>query len=119
MERLIVPVAVLNVGVAADLDAGEVELRLMFDNRKDHARVIFKGASRYLVNDFLMQNVIYSMDVLTDFESDEYKRALDALDNSYSWGRNKPRKNIAVITATLGAELFIEFDSLAVESIAR
>ncbi|HEX3636166.1 MAG TPA: hypothetical protein VHV99_11860, partial [Paraburkholderia sp.] len=61
-------------GVAADLDAGEVELRLMFDNRKDHARVIFKGASRCLMNDFLIQNIIYSMDVLKDFESDEYKR---------------------------------------------
>ncbi|AXL49003.1 hypothetical protein DSC91_000634 [Paraburkholderia caffeinilytica] len=107
------------LGVAADLDIGEVELRLMFDNKKDYARVIFKGASRCLVNDFLIQNIIYSMEVLTDFEADEYKQALGALDNSYSWGRNKPRKNIAAITATLGAELFIEFDSLAVESIPR
>ena len=89
----------------------------MFDNKKDHARVVFKGASRCLVHNFLIQNIIYSMDVLTDFDSDKYKRALDALDNSYSWERNKPRKNIAAITATLGAELFIEFDSLTVESV--
>ncbi|TKC85994.1 hypothetical protein FAZ69_22045 [Trinickia terrae] len=107
------------MGVAADLDVGEVELRLLFDNKKDHARLVFKGASRCLVNDFLIQNIISSMEVLTDFEANEYKRALDALDSSYSWGRNKPRKNIAAITATLGAELFIEFDSLAVETTVQ
>jgi hypothetical protein len=106
------------LGVSADRDTAEVELRLMFDNKKDHARVTFMGASRCLVNDFLIQNIIYSMAVLTDFEAEEYKQALHALDKSYPWGQNKPRKNIASITATLGAELLIEFDSLTVEPIA-
>jgi hypothetical protein len=107
------------LGVNADLDAGEVELRLMFDNRTDRARAIFKGASRCLVNGFLIQNIIYSTKVLMDYSADDYGQALDALDQSYPWGRNKPRKNIAVITASLGAELLIEFDSLEIESVSR
>ena len=41
--------------------------------------------------------------------------ALAALDKSYPWGRNKPRRQIASITATLGAELLIEYESVEVE----
>jgi len=104
------------LGVVADADRGFVELRLMFDNKTDRIRVLFKGASRCLINDFLIQNIISSTVVLTDFESDEYKRALDALDKSYPWGKNKPRKKIVSITATLGAELLIEFDLLTIEA---
>jgi hypothetical protein len=103
------------LGVDANSETGLVELRLMFDNKKDRARLLFRGVSRCFVNDFLIQNIIYSVKVLTDVKSDEYQRALDVLDNSYPWGRNKPLKKIASITASLGAELFIEFESVEVE----
>ncbi|HEY2021749.1 hypothetical protein [Paraburkholderia sp.] len=103
------------LGIAADMDNELVELRLMFDNRKDRVRLSFSGATRCWVNDFLIQNIIYSIKVLTDFDSDEYRNVLALLDKSYSWGEGKPLKNIAVIEATLGAELLIEFDSVEVE----
>ncbi|KVU68286.1 hypothetical protein WK73_24745 [Burkholderia ubonensis] len=103
------------LGLTADMDKEVVELYLMFDNKKDRARLLFKGATRCWCNDFLIQNIIYSIKVLTDFNSDEYRQALAALDKSYSWGKGKPLKSIASVQATLGAELLVEFDSLEVE----
>jgi hypothetical protein len=42
------------LAIAADMDKQLVELRLMFDNRIDRVRLLFKGASRCLVEDFLI-----------------------------------------------------------------
>ncbi|SMG60821.1 hypothetical protein [Paraburkholderia susongensis] len=103
------------LGIAADVDKQVVELHLMFDNKKDRVRLSFGGATRCWANDFLIQNIMYSIKVLTDFNSDEYRKGLALLDKSYSWGKGKPLKNIAFVQATLGAELLIEFDSLEVE----
>lgn len=102
------------LGVAADRDKKLVELQLIFDNKMDRVRLLFKGASRCLVDDFLMQNIIYSLKVLDDRESDAYRQALARLDESYPWGENQPLKNIASIQATLGAELLVEFESMEV-----
>ncbi len=103
------------LGVAADMKEQRVELRLMFDNRKDRVRLLFKGASRCLVDDFLIQNIVHSLKVLTDHQSDAYRQALAALDKSYPWGKDQPLKNIVAIQATLGAELLVEFESMEVE----
>lgn len=103
------------LSVSADRDAKSVELQLMFDNKKDRARLRFDGATRCWVNDFLIQNIIYSMRVLDDFNSDDYKAARAVLDKSYPWGKDDPPKLIATVQATLGAELFVEFDTIRVE----
>ncbi|NML33412.1 hypothetical protein [Paraburkholderia antibiotica] len=102
------------MGVLADREARIVELALMFDNGKDRARVQFKGATRCLANDFLIQNIIYEVKVLTDFESPDYQRALHALEKSYFGKESRPNKPIASLSATLGAELPIEFDTVEV-----
>ncbi|MBB5460461.1 MULTISPECIES: hypothetical protein [unclassified Paraburkholderia] len=102
------------MGVSADREASIVELALMFDNRKDRVRVQFKGATRCLANDFLIQNVIYEVKVLTDFQSPDYQRALHALEKSYFGKENRPNMPIASVGASLGAELFIEFDTVDV-----
>ncbi|MCG5073029.1 hypothetical protein [Paraburkholderia tagetis] len=106
------------LSISADMKAELVELLLMFDDRKQRARVVFKGASRCLVNDFLIQNIIYEAKILTDFDSGEYERALDSLEKSYFGKVNREPKPIAVFSATLGAELLVEFDSLEVEPIS-
>jgi hypothetical protein len=103
------------LGVAADMDKRLVELRLMFDNKIDRVRLLFQGASRCLVDDFLIQNIIYSLKILDDRESDEYRQALARLNESYPWGENQLLKNIASIQATLGAELLVEFESMEIE----
>ncbi|WP_321883776.1 hypothetical protein [Paraburkholderia bannensis] len=102
--------------VSTDMFDSVVELRLMFDNRKDRVRVTFKGATRCLVKDFLIQNIIYSIDILSDFESKEFIQARSDLDASYPWGKDKAPKPIASISASIGAELLIEFDSVEVDS---
>lgn len=103
------------MGVAVNMDHKVVELHLMFDNKRDHVRVQFCGATRCWVNDFLIQNIVYSIRILSTFDTDEYKKALNLLDKSYSWGRGKPLKNIAVIEPTLGADVLIEFDTVEVK----
>lgn len=102
------------MGISTDLKAKQVELSLQFDDGKQRARALFKGASRCLVNDFLIQNIVYEITVLTDYESIEYKQALDALEKSYFGKDNSAFKPIAVVTATLGADLLIEFETLDV-----
>ena len=102
-------------GISADMTGGIVELALMFDDRKQRARIVFKGASRCLVNDFLIQNIIYEAKILTDSSTHEYGRALDSLEKSYFGKVSGEPKPIAVFSATLGAELLVEFDSLEVE----
>lgn len=106
------------LGVYADRDASSFELHLMFDsiaNKKDRVRVCFDGATRCWVNDFLIQNIIYSMGVLADFDSAEYKAARVKLDETYPWGKDWSPKPIAAVQATLGAELFVEFETFRVE----
>jgi hypothetical protein len=53
--------------------------------------------------------------VLDDFNSDDYTAARAVLDKSYPWGKDDPPKLIAAVQATLGAELFVEFDTFRVE----
>lgn len=100
--------------ISADMFEAVVELRLLFDNRKDRVRVVFRGATRCLVKDFLIQNIISSMTVLSDFESPQFKQARSALDNSYPWGEDGPPRLIASIDASIGADALIEFDSVEV-----
>jgi hypothetical protein len=102
-------------GISTDMFNSVVELSVMFDNRKDRARLIFRGATRCLVKDFLIQNIIFSIDVLSNYESQEFKQAQLDLDNSYPWGKDKSPKPIALISASIGAELLIEFDSVEVQ----
>ncbi|MEM5295037.1 hypothetical protein VSR82_11895 [Burkholderia sp. JPY481] len=100
------------MGISTDREAGIVELALMFDNRKDRVRVRFNGATRCLANDFLIQNIIYEVKTLTDFQSPDYQHALDALEKSYFGKENRPDMPIASVSASLGAELLIEFDTV-------
>ncbi|MCE4543225.1 MULTISPECIES: hypothetical protein [unclassified Caballeronia] len=102
-------------GVSADMFNEIVELKLMFDDRKSRVRLRFNGATRCLVRDFLIQNIIHSVDVLTDYASPEFKQARSTLDGSYPWGKDKPPKPIASVSASIGADLLVEFESLDVD----
>jgi hypothetical protein len=65
-------------------------------------------------NAFHVQNIIYEVKVFTDFNSPECRSALHALEESYFGKESRPHKPIASISATLGAELLIEFDTVDV-----
>ncbi|WP_044042236.1 hypothetical protein [Caballeronia insecticola] len=100
--------------VSTDMSEKVVELTLTFGKKKKRVSLLFSGATRILMNEFLIQNIIYSMDVLHDYQSDEFKRARVTLDKSYPWGKDGLPKPIVSINATIGADLLIEFDSLDV-----
>lgn len=104
------------MGFGADRDNGIVELALLFDNKRDRVNLFFKGVTRCLVSDFLIQNIISELKILTDFDSPNYRHALSELERSYFGKENWPNKLIASVSATIGAELFIEFDTLEVVS---
>jgi hypothetical protein len=101
-------------GVSSDMFGEIIELKLMFDDRKDRVRLTFSGATRCLMNEFLIQNIIHSMNLLSDFASPEFKQARATLDGSYPWGKDRAPKPIVSITASIGADLLIEFDSVTV-----
>lgn len=105
------------IGIEVDQPQRQVVLNVLFDNKMDRARIVFSGATRCLMRDFLIQNIIFTTKVLANFESDEYCTTLAALDKSYPWGQNQPHKPIVSIEATLGAELFIECESVEVENL--
>jgi hypothetical protein len=72
--------------------------------------LIFRGATRFLPTEMLMQNIVYDIKDLMP-GSDAYQNAKTLLDKTY-WKVKKPGSRIITITASLGAELFIEFESV-------
>ncbi|NIF54010.1 hypothetical protein [Burkholderia sp. Ax-1724] len=106
------------IGISADMDARIMELLLILDDIAQQARVIFQGASRCLVNDFLIQNIVYDAKILRDHDSTEYKQALESLEKSYFGKAYYQPKPIAVFSATLGADLLVEFDSFEIKPVS-
>jgi hypothetical protein len=100
--------------VSTDMLEKVVELKLTFGKKKNRIKLVFGGATRVLMNEFLIQNIIYSMDVLQNYESNEFKYARLTLDKSYPWGKNELPKPILSVNATIGADLLIEFESIEV-----
>jgi hypothetical protein len=99
------------VGVAVDMDAHELTIQLCDDYKKRFATIQFKNATRFIVEGFVAQNIVYSLTLLSE-NSTEYASAREALEKSHPWGANWPMKKIARISASLGAEVTVEFDRL-------
>jgi hypothetical protein len=99
------------VGVAVDMNAHELTIQLCDSFKKRLATLYFHGATRFIVEGFAAQNIIYSIHVL-DEHSPEYASARTALEASHPWGDDWPMKKIARISASLGAEVIVEFDSM-------
>ncbi|MDR5751054.1 MULTISPECIES: hypothetical protein [unclassified Caballeronia] len=78
------------------------------------ASVSFVGMNRCVFENLGLQNIVYGIEVLEPGTT-RYEKAQRILANAERWTDNKPDK-VAQIFATCGAELIIEFDSLAIES---
>jgi len=102
------------VGVAVNMNAHELTLQLRDDYGKRSAILSFEGATRFIVDGFVAQNIVYDLTVLEDFNSTEYKAARTELETAHPWGSNWPTKNIATISASLGAEVTVEFDRMRI-----
>jgi hypothetical protein len=103
-------------GYSADNRGGAVRLELVSDDFKEHKTIIFMGATRCLVADYGMENIVYSLNILCDFESAEFKAARQILDRSTPFGRGLPPQKIAVLTASFGGEAWIEYSKYRILS---
>ncbi|MCC8401431.1 hypothetical protein LJ655_05900 [Paraburkholderia sp. MMS20-SJTN17] len=72
--------------------------------------LIFQGATRLLLTEMLIQNIVYDIKELMP-GSEAHQNAKALLDKTY-WKVNNPGSRIITITASLGAELFIEFENV-------
>jgi len=106
-------------GISASNSARTVHLELVSDDFREHATIIFMDATRCLVTDYGMENIVYSIDILSDFESPKFITARQVLDRSTPFGRGLPPKKIAMLTASFGGEAWIEFSGYRVLSKSR
>jgi hypothetical protein len=103
-------------GYSSDSRGGAVHLELVSDDFKEHKTIIFMDATRCLVTGYGMENIVYSLDILADFDSPKFIAARQILDQSTPFGRGLPPKKIAVLTASFGGEAWIEYGGYRVLS---
>jgi hypothetical protein len=103
-------------GFCANNPARTVHLELVSDDFREHTTIIFMDATRCLVTDYGMENIVYSLDILSDFESPKFIAARQVLDRSTPFGRGLPPKKIAVLTASFGGEAWIEYSGYRILS---
>jgi hypothetical protein len=96
------------IAVEVDHLSKVVSLRLRLDTRI--FTLIFDGATRFLLTEMVMQNIVYSISILEPGSRD-YIDAAAKLENTY-WKHELKGKQIAFLSASLGAEMYIEYDSV-------
>src|SRR5579871_5902772 len=90
------------------LERSAMTLFLRLDARSLEAR--FEGVTRLLVNNFLVQNVIYEALIATpDTNADLFLSSKRALDTAYPIPDTGPFRKIMVISSSIGAEFLVEF----------
>ncbi|SAK59019.1 hypothetical protein AWB75_02391 [Caballeronia catudaia] len=90
-------------------------LSLCFDGRQ--AEVTFEGTSRCVVEHFGMLNIVYDITILQPDDS-QYKQALSILTKSDRFSKI-PGEKIALVAATAGAEIVVEFNALEIKETVR
>jgi hypothetical protein len=94
------------IAVEVDHLSKIVSLRLRLDRKI--FTLIFEGATRFLLTEMLMQNIVYSISILEP-SSRDYIEAAAKLETTY-WKHEHKGKQIAFLSASLGAEMYIEYD---------
>jgi hypothetical protein len=103
-------------GIGSDNRCSTVYLELVSDNFTEHKTIIFMDVTRCLVTDYGIENIVYSLDILSDFHSPKFIAAREILDRSTPFGSGLPPKKIAVLTASFGGEAWIEYNGYRVLS---
>jgi hypothetical protein len=80
------------VGVSSNMDTHELSLQLCDDYKTRSATLAFKGATRFIVESFIAQNIIYNTVVFDNPTSTEYQSARAKLEKAHPWGNNWPTK---------------------------
>ena len=103
-------------GFWSDNRRSTVYLELVSDNFKERKTIVFMDVTRCLVTDCGVENIVYSLDILYDFDSPKFTAAREILDKSTPFGSDLPPKKIAVLTASFGGEAWIEYSGYRVLS---
>jgi hypothetical protein len=95
-----------------EVDGGDLRIRIHFEAEK--RVLVFAGASRCIVNGFLIQNVIYDISIFSsEDDPSRYDEAIVRLNKSYPWPPAELKK-IAEIRPSVGADITIEFSTVSV-----
>ncbi|MFK4443100.1 hypothetical protein ABH944_003117 [Caballeronia udeis] len=103
-------------GYSADSRGSAVYLELVSDDFKEHKTIVFMDVTRCLVTEYGMENIVYSLDILVDFDSPKFMAARQILDRSTPFDRGLSPKKIAVLSASFGGEAWIEYSTYRVLS---
>jgi len=93
-------------------DGDSLTLGLKLDDRR--ATVTFVETTRCVIEHYGLLNIVYDIKLLEP-GTPRYDQALNALDGSDRFSDTEP-KHLALVAATVGAEMIVEFGSLRIES---
>jgi hypothetical protein len=93
-------------------DGDSLTLGLKLDERR--ATVTFAGTTRCVVEHYGLLNIVYDIKLL-ESGTPGYEKALRTLNQSDRFSDKQP-KHLALVAATVGAEMIVEFGSLRIES---
>ncbi|ANB71947.1 hypothetical protein [Paraburkholderia phytofirmans] len=98
--------------VAVTDDGDSLTLGLKLDNRR--ATVTFVGTTRCVIEHYGLLNIVYDIKIL-EFGSPRYERVLKVLESSDRFSDKQPNL-VALVAATVGAEMIVEFTSLRIQA---
>ncbi|SAL37885.1 hypothetical protein [Caballeronia telluris] len=101
-----------HIDILAVRQGNRLTIGLYFDERR--ATLTFAGTSRSAVEHFGLVNIVYEIKILQP-EDTRYEKALAVLEKADRYSPKQGRY-IALVAATAGAELVIEFESLEIEA---
>ncbi|CAN7277299.1 MULTISPECIES: hypothetical protein [unclassified Caballeronia] len=93
-------------------DGDSLTVGLKLDERR--ATVTFVGTTRCVIEHYGLLNIVYDIKFLEP-GTPCYEKALRALNQSDRFSDKQP-KHLALVAATVGAEIVVEFGSLRIES---
>ncbi|WP_158899264.1 hypothetical protein [Burkholderia sp. L27(2015)] len=94
-------------------DGDSLTLGLKLADRR--ATVTFVGTTRCVIEHYGLLNIVYDIKILEP-GTPRYEHALKTLDSSDRFSDKQP-KHLALVAATVGAEMVVEFTSLRIESV--
>lgn len=93
------------------LDASSITLHLRFYDRRK--KVLFKGMTSCVMDNFLPQNVINEAKVITPIDDpDRFKEESSRLDRRYPYRKSTAESKILSIIGSVGAELTVDFTQM-------
>jgi hypothetical protein len=97
------------------VEISDSKLMLSLHFYEKRTEICFFGVVRCLINNFLMQNVIYEVKLVSiNRESGLFLSSRKQLEQAYPTPKPGESTNIAIFTPSVGADILIEFNDLKI-----